>query len=79
MTVFIAFLHNRYTPVTSVADPGSKRFPDPDPHQRIKYYNLNKFFQALGIMIRDVPPRPGSRGQKGTGSLIQFRNTAVTS
>ncbi len=45
-----------------VPEPGSKRFPDPHPHQRIEvqYFNPKNCIWALGNMIRDVHPGSGS-------------------
>ncbi len=48
-----------------------------------KYFNPKNGFEALGNMIRVVHARsgfrlfnhPGSRGQKGTGPRIRFRNS----
>jgi hypothetical protein len=56
--------------------------------QRIVEVFTQKFFNMLsniwlwdpGSEIRKKPiPDPGSRGQKGTGSWIRIRNTAVKS
>jgi hypothetical protein len=62
-----------------IQDPGSKRFPvpgsgsesalktdpDPNPHQRFKYFNPKICFSALGkmIRIRDLDFYHGSRIQ----------------
>jgi hypothetical protein len=59
-------------------DPGSEFFPAriPDPHQEYKYLNLKNCSRK---MIRVINPgsgswatNPGSRGQKGTGSVTLF-------
>jgi hypothetical protein len=76
-----------------IPDPGFECFPSriPDPiffhpgsRIRIKYLGIliQKIgFYALGNMTRVVHhgsfPDPGSRGQKGTGSRIRIRNSAV--
>ncbi len=69
------------------SDPGSEFF-HPGSRIRIKefkYFNSKNCFYALGNMIRVVHPgsgsryftHPGSKGQKGTGSRIRIRNTAL--
>jgi WD40 repeat protein len=64
-------------------DPGSEDSQIPDPHsqQRIKYFNPNICFQALGNMIRDFIPDPDldfypSRIQGSKKLLIRVRITA---
>ncbi len=54
--------------------PGSELFPSriPDLHKKFKYFNPKKWFPDPDFL---PVPDPGSRGQKGTGSRIRFRNT----
>ncbi len=78
-----------YVPVLRIRD-AYKFFPSwiPDPgsqsaSKRCKYFNPKNCFYALGNMIRVVHPwsgfvtHPGSRAQKGSGSRIRIRNTAM--
>jgi hypothetical protein len=66
--------------IFSIVDLGS-------PSKNLIILAKKKFFSALGNVIRVVHPGsgsyifthpdPGSRGQKGTGTWIRIRNTAM--
>jgi hypothetical protein len=63
--------------LSRMPDLGSKFFSTciPDPHQRIlSILPKNMFFYDPDPDFLPIPD-PGSRGQKGTGSRIQIRNT----